>query len=69
MLSIKKRYERLLKKEAEIADKITALQEECPHIGHSIVYKSDTGNWDPSEDCYWTENKCHNCGKFWMAAQ
>lgn len=41
------------------------LQESCPHINLQSVNKSDTGNYDPSADCYWKEHKCHSCGKFW----
>ena len=42
------------------------LQEECIHEHKRIEHKSDTGNYDPSDDIYWVEHECFDCGKFWM---
>lgn len=55
------------------------LQDECPHntervrFGVSdrypsyveITHMSDTGNYDPSEDMYWTNCKCSLCNAVW----
>lgn len=41
------------------------LQNVCAHPDVIIVHKSDTGNYDRSQDCYWTEHTCPDCGKFW----
>jgi hypothetical protein len=44
--------------------KIKDLQKSCPHKNVNAAYKSDTGNYDPSEDIYWVEVSCLDCGKF-----
>jgi hypothetical protein len=45
--------------------KIEKAQESCVHESVEKKYGSNTGNYDPSCDCYWTEFKCNDCGKFW----
>jgi len=43
------------------------LQNKCKHP-QGFLYKkygSDTGNWDPHQDCYWTDFFCTLCGKRW----
>lgn len=52
---------------AKWSDKIREIQESCLHPNKVTVHKGDTGNYDPSQDCYWTENKCPDCGKFWTS--
>lgn len=51
--------------------KIMDIQAGCPHpIEHLYVeYKSDTGNYDPSEDSYWKECHCKWCDKKWWEDQ
>jgi predicted GNAT superfamily acetyltransferase len=53
------------RKIAEWWEKIRIIQENCPHKDVVTVHKGDTGNYDPSQDCYWTENKCPDCTKYW----
>lgn len=47
--------------------RIKELKNECDHPGdmRNVVYKSDTGNWSKSDDCYWVEIDCKKCGKHW----
>lgn len=45
------------------------LQASCDHPGLISTKKSDTGNYDPSNNCHWIEFKCPNCGKFWREVQ
>lgn len=45
--------------------KLHAVQEACQHTRVIKKYYSDTGNFDPSCDQYWTEFKCLDCDKFW----
>ncbi len=47
--------------------KIKRLQEEC---GHPLLYRryqygANTGNYDPHDDCYWTDMKCTCCQRMW----
>jgi hypothetical protein len=54
---------------AKCLETIRALQEECAHTGVAKIPKANTGNYDPSEDCYWYECKCPVCDKFWTEDQ
>lgn len=45
--------------------KLLEFQETCPHIVVTMEYKSNTGNYDPSADCYWRDYHCHDCDKRW----
>lgn len=49
--------------------KLKALQEECKHPMAERVNRGDTGNYDPSQNSYWRDCKCPDCGKFWMEDQ
>lgn len=44
---------------------IEQIQKECPHTNAQKKHRADTGNYDPSSDCYWTEFTCSDCGKMW----
>lgn len=59
-------------KALQILAKIAALhkelhehQEKCEHPDVTTKYGSNTGNYDPTCDCYWTDYKCNVCLKFW----
>lgn len=57
-----------LKEEINILNKqIEEIQEHCSHPVACVdkVHKSNTGNYDPSCDHYWTDFKCHLCEKQW----
>lgn len=58
-------HNRLLKRQATLTAALQALQEECKHPNAEKKYGSNTGNYDPSADCYWTDFRCHDCGKVW----
>ena len=65
-----KTLEKITKLRAEISERqkeITSLQENCPHPLMWRVKKSgsNTGNWDPHDDCYWTDHTCEMCEKSW----
>jgi hypothetical protein len=49
----------------DLYSKIDEIQEKCIHEHKNVIDKSDTGNYDPSEDIYWSEFKCLDCGKSW----
>ena len=44
---------------------IYLLQQSCEHPNKSSKYGSNTGNYDPSADCYWIDHVCTDCGKRW----
>lgn len=48
---------------------LKALQDVCKHYSVKKTYKSNTGNYDPSADCYWIECYCPDCHKHWDEKQ
>lgn len=57
-----------LKKEIEELDKkIVTIQNQCSHPEMAVlkVHGSNTGNYDPTADCYWTDFTCGLCHKKW----
>jgi|694.fasta_scaffold01889_63 hypothetical protein len=45
------------------------LQHTCTHPNQTISHKANTGNYDPTQDCYWTVHKCPDCGLYWTQEQ
>jgi hypothetical protein len=37
----------------------------CKHPNVKETARSNTGNYDPGADVYWTEFDCPDCDKFW----
>lgn len=64
-MSIKSEVERLQRVIQKAQTQIEKLRQGCPHTGATREHKSNTGNYDPSADCYWTEFRCPECGLFW----
>ena len=48
---------------AKLVEAKNRIIEECDHADVTRVYKSNTGNWCPQDDSYWTEFTCNTCGK------
>lgn len=48
-------------------DQIDEIQNECSHPKACVTSKhgANTGNWDPSDDCYWADLHCSLCDKRW----
>ncbi len=44
-------------------------QNKCKHPKAVKIPKSNTGNYDPSADCYWLECSCETCLKRWTEDQ
>jgi hypothetical protein len=57
--------QRLKKAHEDLKD----LQALCKHESATVEHKSDTGNYDPSQNAYWNEWICHECGKRWTTRQ
>ncbi len=51
--------------------KVASIQEECSHPKACLTStnRSNTGNYDPSADSYWTEHLCGLCEKQWRTDQ
>jgi hypothetical protein len=58
------------KEEMEAAQRgLERVQSQCKHPYASKVARSDTGNWDKSDDSYWYDCVCPDCGKKWQEDQ
>lgn len=64
-MTIKERMVRIVTMKNRLTQELHALQKACPHIDKTGVYGSNTGNYDPSADCYWISVNCHDCGRTW----
>lgn len=63
--AIKRMVDNKREKIKKLLSEIKELQERCPHFGLIEIHGSDTGNWCPADDEYWTDYKCLYCGKSW----
>jgi len=66
---IREQLDALRVKQREIFNEICDIQELCSHNHMTIETKSDTGNYDRSDDCYWFNANCRACGKSWRVDQ
>jgi len=66
---IKRKREDIKAKIAKLVSEYAALQEFCTHPNVTKKYDSDTGNYCKSDDRYWIEYTCPDCGKFWETDQ
>jgi len=58
-----------LRQEIEERQKtIDRIQAACSHLEDCVIKdnKGNTGNWDPSQDSYWTEFHSELCDKHWI---
>ncbi len=54
----------------ELANKdLMELRDQCAHPSVTKTPKSNTGNWDRSQDAYWNDFACPDCGKHWSEDQ
>ncbi len=66
---IRRRYKTIEKKQWKWDNAERELQSICTHPNAIGKNFSDTGNWDRSQDSYWTEWHCTDCGKKWSTEQ
>ncbi len=61
------RHDRITVAEYALYEAQKQLQALCVHPAHAvqIEHGSNTGNYDPSADSYWTDYKCCLCDKRW----
>lgn len=52
---------------AEATAELERIQKECTHPKEGLdeTARSNTGNYDPSADCYWVDFHCTLCDKRW----
>lgn len=65
-MSTKEKHTELHKILSQANRMIQNLQHECSHPEGVFEYKSDTGNYSPSNDSWWKEMTCDHCGKWWQ---
>lgn len=68
-MKIATKYNRLQSKICKILLEIEELRALCPH--ENLTYKlcGSTGHWDRSDDSYWIDWSCQDCGKKWTTDQ
>lgn len=62
---MKKNIQKLIDKIEKAEEDLEKARNECPHVNTVEKCCGDRGNFDPSNDSYWTEYTCKDCGKFW----
>ena len=63
--AVKRKFSVIHKKLEHYADELAKLQKSCKHPNVTHEHHSNTGNYDPSADCYWTEYHCPDCWAHW----
>ncbi len=66
---IRERREELQAVIRTYSDRLQELKNLCSHPSATKENKSSTGNYDPSQDAYWRECVCPDCGKLWTEDQ
>lgn len=61
------RIEELRKIVSDAQAEIALIQSECVHPVSCVTkqYDGNTGNYDPSDNCYWINLHCELCEKKW----
>jgi hypothetical protein len=68
-MTINKQVSTLEKKINDLKEKLRIIRDNCSHEGHERIPLCNTGNYDPNDDSYWYNCKCHICGKIWREDQ
>lgn len=65
------RAEEIRKQIKDLCQILDQIMAECSHPKDVVVSenKSNTGNYDPSSDRYWTDHHCTFCDKRWRTDQ
>jgi phosphoenolpyruvate carboxylase len=48
---------------------LITLAETCPHDRATKTARADTGNYSRSDDRYWWQHVCPDCGRAWETPQ
>lgn len=65
MEDIKQKINELVTLKQQLDMQIKEIQGLCDHVDVIKNNCADIGNYDPMDDCYWTEFECKICKKFW----
>ena len=60
------KVKKIIEKIDVLCGQLADIRESCTHPNATGTYESDTGNWDKSQDTYWIECVCPDCGKHWL---
>jgi len=60
------RIEEINKEISKLERELYEIRKSCLHENYKSEYGANTGNYDPSSDCYWINVECLDCGKFMM---
>lgn len=53
----------------ELTEQKYELQSRCRHTNAVAEYCGNTGNWSKSDDNYWIDIRCYDCGHRWQEDQ
>ena len=67
-VAINKKVRSLVKRRDALLDELCEIRMKCKHPILRYQYGSNTGNYDPSSDYYWTDFCCPVCGSRWSEA-
>lgn len=59
---VQRRRLAIKKKISDWYKQLDLLREQCEHPNVERSYGANTGNYSPSDDVYWTDYKCPDCG-------
>jgi len=63
---MKKSIVSLRKQIVKLQDRIDKIQKNCKHPNVVKTHGGSTGNYDPSDNLYWTHFHCPDCDKMWV---
>lgn len=66
---IQRKRQTILNKQVKLSEELYELQMLCTHPDLTKKYGGNTGNYDPSQDSYWIDWHCPDCGKRWTTDQ
>lgn len=64
-MSIQQQADKLRRIISDANIELLKLKNRCPHPEGTYTYNGNSGNYDPSSDCYWRDYNCTQCGKVW----
>jgi hypothetical protein len=64
-LPIRRERDRIKKEFGYLNAAYEDLKERCKHPFVRVTDRGDTGNYDPSQNRYWSEHYCPDCDKRW----
>lgn len=64
-IGVRTKRREIMEKIEELEEELHELQETCPHPNVNKQYHSNSGNYDPSQDCEWYSFTCPDCDKRW----